>query len=205
NLRAMLHLCDGEWAEAETVWREGHEDFLQVGSMTTYLSRTALIAHVCYVQGHYDEFARLAGDQVDRVAGGGHVLGEVRARTQLALAFAVQARPDEAQQQVTAVRQLLARGEDWGSHAVSCALADAAAIAARGDSHGAIVRFGEAAALARARRLPWSEAEARRLCAGEHSRAGDPSSAATERAAAEAIYRTIGAGTPWIARLNKGV
>ncbi|HEY8172826.1 MAG TPA: AAA family ATPase, partial [Dehalococcoidia bacterium] len=43
NLRAMLHLCDGEWAEAETVWREGHEDFLQVGSMTTYLSRTALI------------------------------------------------------------------------------------------------------------------------------------------------------------------
>jgi hypothetical protein len=79
-------------------------------------------------------------------------------------------------------------------------MAQGAIAAAAGDGPGSDAHYASAQAWFNRAELAWDEADAYCHWARNGGQGGSPASERKLRAAAEAIYRRIGAGSPWLER-----
>jgi|SRR5579859_614747 len=128
---------------------------------------------------------------------------EMNCRPQLARLCAASGQLDEAQQQLTRCRDILAAGEDWRGLAGRVTLAEGTLATAAGRARDAEGNF--ALALERLQRyhLVWDEAALLLAWGRALAMAGDTERAAAQFAAAQALYRRIGAGQPWLDRADR--
>jgi DNA-binding CsgD family transcriptional regulator len=132
-------------------------------------------------------------------------LFELHDRPPLALLLAETGRPDEARAEVERCRAIVANGEDWRALLGTVERAEAATLAAEGNLAEAESHFERALAIFQQFGLVWEEAETQ-LVSGRFLR--DAIRRERERAAdhfdaAISIYRRIGAGEPWINRVQE--
>jgi DNA-binding CsgD family transcriptional regulator len=92
--------------------------------------------------------------------------------------------------------------EDWRGLAGHVDLAEAVVLAAEGRLDEATVLFESSVATMRRYGVPWDEAEALRAWALALARAADYVRSRDLLAAAADVYRRIGAGQPWIDRVD---
>jgi tetratricopeptide (TPR) repeat protein len=201
-LGGMLRFCSGEWDETERIWREGFELLAAVGHRSAYANQSHHLANLCLARLDVRGAERLLREELAIGAEGGGVLIELRSRIELALICAEDTRVEEAREHVSRARAILANGEDWGSRGARLAMAQGALAAADGDGRGADAHFAAAQAWLHSAELAWDEADAYCHWARSGGRGGGPASERKLRAAAEAIYRRIGAGPAWTDRTN---
>jgi DNA-binding SARP family transcriptional activator len=199
-LGGMLRFCNGDWGETERIWREGFELLAAVGHRSAYANQSHHLANLCLARLDERGAERLLRDELTIGAEGGGVLIELRARVELALICAEDGRVNEAREHVERARTILALGEDWGSRAARLTMAQGAIAAAAGDGPGSDAHYASAQAWFNRAELAWDEADAYCHWARNGGQGGSPASERKLRAAAEAIYRRIGAGSPWLER-----
>ncbi len=199
-LGAMLHFCDGEWDAADRMWREGFELLAAVGHRSAYANQSHHLANLCLARLDVRGAERLLREELAIGAEAGGVLIELRARVELALICAEDGRVDEAREHVGRARSIVDGGEDWGSRGARLALAQGALAAAQGDGPASDAHFASAQGWLNGAELAWGEADAYCHWARNCGRSGGAASERKLRAAADAIYRRIGAGSAWLER-----
>jgi DNA-binding CsgD family transcriptional regulator/tetratricopeptide (TPR) repeat protein len=202
----MLSWCDGRWDEVAT----GLEDFAarvrRAGSdsMSTFADRW--LARLYRVNGDTARIGAALEERVATAARCGAVKFEVNLRAEVALIDAERGRLDEAEQQLSRCRAVLAAGEDWLGVGGRVALAEAVLAAAKHRSEDSEGHFEVAVETFRRMTLPWDEAEAYELWAragARFLRGRNRRAFVSEKiGAARLIYKRIGAGQPWLDRLD---
>jgi ATP/maltotriose-dependent transcriptional regulator MalT len=138
---------------------------------------------------------------------GPQLMSQLHASSELAIVHALEGRLDEAESHLARSRAILAAGEDWSGLAVRHVLAEAATAAASGQTGPADEHFAVALAGFRRLSLPWDEAEALELwaltCQRFHRGRVRQAFVREKLDAARAIYLRIGAGQPWIDRVDR--
>jgi DNA-binding CsgD family transcriptional regulator len=131
---------------------------------------------------------------------------EVGARVELALLAAEAGQPAEAERHLARCRAILSEGEDWRGLAGRVQLAEAVVAAARRDSEAASGHFKAAVDTFQRLSLPWDEAETLELwawsCARFYRGRSHASFVLEKLDAARDVYHRIGAGQPWVDRLD---
>jgi DNA-binding CsgD family transcriptional regulator/tetratricopeptide (TPR) repeat protein len=203
SAESTLLLADGEWEAAARGWTAELERFRQAGDLFHLWTTDWWLAWLYRVQGK-PMLAEACLRDALASAPGTLATVDMVIRPPLALLLAELGRADEADAQLGRCRTILHGGEDWGAAAGQVALAEAAVAASGPSPEAADASIGQALAVFQARGLPWDEAEAwrqwaRLLASRRHPGADE------KLAAARAIYRRIGAGRPWLDRLESSV
>jgi non-specific serine/threonine protein kinase len=118
----------------------------------------------------------------------------MRARPWLARLYVEMKRLDEATEQVTRCRQVLAAGEDWRGLAGNVALAEAVVAGERGDYDIAYRQFEAALAIHQKYHLAWAQADTLHYWGRVLAAAGDRARAAEKFDAAIENHRSRGVG-----------
>jgi DNA-binding CsgD family transcriptional regulator len=196
--RARLALADGDWEDALAALESAWAMAVRVGHWYRATTISLLLARVYALLGRYQEAESLLIEAVTSSSEGGAVLIEVQARADLALLLGRMGRTDDAHLHLARCREIMDNGEDWRGLAGRVALAEAVA-----DPPASAGRFEQALSIFRRFQLPWDEAETLEYQARRLFGAGRLAEAAEDLHAAEDIYRHIGAGDRWIARLRE--
>ncbi len=206
STRVALTWSEGRWEEAEkalgvfaTIVREQHSNHLLI-----WFSRRLL--GVARSKDDLKSAEALARECLDIALRSGTVKYEFACRAELALLLAECDRTGEAAPHIARCREILAQGEDWLGLAGREALAEAVFAAARGQGAEAASQFERAIEIFRTLSLAWDEAVAYELWARSSRRFyRGPTRRAfvdTKLGAAREVYKRIGAGQPWLDRLD---
>jgi tetratricopeptide (TPR) repeat protein len=193
-------LARGAWQAALELSLSNVARFRQTGYRGSEAG-CQLAAGMClHWLGRLDEAAE-ALVSATRLFGGQDYVPELRTMLMLAVVESERADPRAAANLVSRCGRMMADGEDWrGLDGLYC-LAVAATRASERDYAEAASAFQRATGLLSQRGLPWSEAEAYRLWGRALASADDQSGAIAKFRSAIKVYRRIGAGSPWIARV----
>lgn len=204
--RKALVWAEGRWTEMREESNESIQRFHTTGSaeFLMYANRRLLRFHrVMRDAGSAESVARECLDVATSFAS---VKFEFGARAELALLLAESGRLAKAEPELARCREILAEGEDWRGLAGRFLLAEAVYAAGRGDSEQAASHFDRAIEVFQKLSLPWDEAEAfevwARSCRRFYRGRSRRSFVAGKLSFARGIYERIGAGQPWLDRLQ---
>ena len=155
-----------------------------------------------YYLGRFDE----ASDALSKSVAAFHdedVGAEMRSRILLCLVSAARGRTDIAREQLSRCDEIVAQGQEWRGQVGLIEVARGATMAQCAGISEASGAFTRAIDILRRYGLVWDEAEALRLWGRALASVGDHDSAMDKYRRAIDIYRRIGAGAPWIARIVK--
>jgi tetratricopeptide (TPR) repeat protein len=127
---------------------------------------------------------------------------EMQIRPQLASLCAEMNQPDEAESVLMRCREILSAGEDWRGLAGNICMAEAMIAAARGEMNRAEIEFLRAIEIFVRYQLPFEQAEALYCWGRVLATRGETTVASEKFDRAIEIYRGIGAGQPWIDRVE---
>jgi DNA-binding CsgD family transcriptional regulator len=203
---ALLAWCEGRWQEVRTFLESRLERYRAQGSNSlASLSNRWLIRLYRTIEDTEKAKETLETSLAISLKSGA-VKFEFPCRVELALHMAEAGRLSEASPHIARMREILAEGEDWRGLAGRAALAEAAIAAAQAEHEVAAKHFEHALEVFRRFSLPWDEAEASeiwaRSCRGFYRGRGRRAFVADKLQAARAIYERIGAGQPWLERLD---
>jgi tetratricopeptide (TPR) repeat protein len=154
-----------------------------------------------WVVGDYEEAAAILAEILS-IYEPGDPYWEMRCRPAAALLAVDAGRPDEAASHVECCRKILAAGEEWLGLAGSVALAEAVVAAGGGRLREANDHFEKALEVSTRHTLPWLQADTLRYWGRALAAGGDRTQALEKFGAAIQIYRRVGAGQPWIDRIE---
>jgi DNA-binding CsgD family transcriptional regulator/tetratricopeptide (TPR) repeat protein len=144
----------------------------------------------------------LLARSLDQVAGQ-HRPWEALLASDLAILYATQGRPEDAQKALDQCRRSLPEHENWRGLIGRLSLAEAMmAVAERRSTH-AQTHFARALAVFRRYRLPWDEAQVLECWGVERIVSGDSKTGDRRLDAAATIYRRHGAGQRWLQRVAR--
>ena len=202
----MLAFAEGRWAELRADFNQTAERFRKGGSDSLTLASVRWLLRQARVTGDVDAAMTLADEALAISLRSGAVKYEFIVRAELALLQGENGRRDEAEANLVRCREILADGEDWRGIRGRLALAEAVVAAACGRAADSEFEFQRALDVFRRLTLPWDEAEAFGLWAkfGRRFHRGSlrQTFIAEKLAEARAVYERIGAGQPWLDRLN---
>ncbi len=208
GIRTMPEMAffDGGWDEAEAAWKQVRET--APAELVRSIQATAdyWLARVRRLRGDAAGAIGLLSDALAIGLDGPSLLVQLMTSAELAIVLAESGRPEKSEVHLARCREILAEGEDWRGLAGRVALAEAVHAAASGCAENASERFELAIVVFRRLSLPWDEAEAfetrarscKRFYRGRTRRAFLIETLNSARA----VYERIGAGQPWLDRLD---
>ena len=201
----VVRMALGDWSWAGTDAEQAAEAAQLRGDRHIHalcLSRAADTLRLAGAAAAAEAAARAA---LGLLPGERYPLLELRYRSSLALLLAETCRPAEARAEVERCRAMVANGEDWRGPLGTVERADAATLAAEGNLAAASPRFEQALGIFQQYGLVWEEAETRLVWGCFLFSGGKPERERAKQhfAAATAIYQRIGAGEPWIQRVQQ--
>lgn len=198
--RASLCRAEGDW--------QGASDRL-AQSVRTFRAQENChsAAHCLCAQGRVERFqgdlarARaLEQEALDLAPHDPHL--EMQIRPQLASLCAEMNQPDEAESVLARCREILSAGENWRGLAGNVSRAEAMLAAARGNMDSAATEFNRAIEIFVRYQLPFEHAEALLHWGRALDKTGEGAIASEKLDQAIELYRRIGAGQPWIDRVE---
>jgi len=205
NSRTTLDLYTGAWPAVAEQARSGLEAAKVAGNVRNQVSCTLLLVRACEASGDSAGAIALLSEVVALCTGRQQIL-EVTARSKLAICLVEGNALAEARDHVAVCRDYMGNGEDWRGLAGRETLAEAVYAAASGRGEEAEAHFERAVGIFRDMTLPWDEAEAfevwARSCRRFHRGHSRRSFVEKKLSCARAIYGRIGAGQPWLDRLQ---
>jgi class 3 adenylate cyclase/predicted Ser/Thr protein kinase len=194
-------ICDGDWRGAEEAIERKRAAALRAGQAGMAINFAHQVGFVKRLQGDADgaerDLAMVAAEAERR----GRPGTETSIRIELALLLLEGERPEAARAQLARLRELAASEEDLCALAGRVAAIEAILAAQEGRSADAAAGIAEVRAVFEAYPSPWAEADVLHLHGRALLRAGDRAGAVEHLDRALAIYRRIGAGTPWLERV----
>jgi tetratricopeptide (TPR) repeat protein len=181
----------------------GTLDFLRNLQMLESVCHWSIfLAHIQCLVAHYDKAENVLKEGLSYSGPGGYVPMEMLGRQALSHLYAQIGRIDEARANIARCREIMAAGEDWRGIVGLVSLSEAALAAAEQRFDDADRHFVDALQVIRRYAIRWIEGPA--LCewgralatAGHRDRALEKFNEAIE------LYRRIGAGQPWIDRVE---
>jgi len=206
HARLMLAFSEGRWQDALEQGGGLVKQFNNVGSSTFLMDVHRYMIRLHRAMGDQEQARDLAQASLSIATGCESVKYEVGARVELALLAAEAGQPAEAERHLARCRAILSEGEDWRGLAGRVQLAEAVVAAARRDSEAAAGHFKAAVDTFQRLSLPWDEAETfelwARSCARFYRGRSHASFVLEKLDAARDVYHRIGAGQPWVDRLD---
>jgi DNA-binding CsgD family transcriptional regulator len=206
SLRALLSLAEGRWTDVETAYARRSQLYGEQGTKSLTVWNDRMLLRLARIKGDVKSAESLARESLGIALGSGAVKYEFTSRAELALLLTEAASLPEAETHLARCREILALGEDWRGLAGRAALAEAVYAAASGHSDAAETHLERAVEIFRRLSLPWDEAEAFEAWAraGQRFHRGRARQAfvAEKLDCARAVYQRIGAGQPWLDRLD---
>jgi DNA-binding CsgD family transcriptional regulator len=204
--RLMLAFSEGRWQDALEQGDGYARQFNNLGSSTFVMDVYRYMIRLHRAVGGLEQARDLAQECLAIATGCESVKYEVGARVELALVAAEAGQPAEAEQHLARCRAILAEGEDWRGLAGRVQLAEGVVAAARRDNEAAAGHFTAALPTFQRLSLPWDEAETfelwARSCARFYRGRSHASFVLEKLDAARDVYHRIGAGQPWLDRLE---
>lgn len=207
--RTMLAWGEGRFSEVQKgikVGAGGAEQWRKAGSRAVLVFANRWLLRLSRNIGDLDAAESILEESLAVSLTSGAVKYEFFARAELALLLAETGRPAEADSHLARCREIMAGGENWRGLGGRLSLAEAVAAAAAGRNADAEAWFQRALWVFNDLSLPWDEAEAfelwARACRRFHRGAGRRAFIAEKLSAARAVYERIGAGQPWLDRLD---
>jgi DNA-binding CsgD family transcriptional regulator/tetratricopeptide (TPR) repeat protein len=202
----VLAWAEGNWPEAAGILTRRAESWRKSGTIQVLTFTNRLLIRLFRTIEEPLAVEAVAEETLHLALRACAVKYEVFARVELALLLAEANRMDEARVHLSRCREIFAGGEDWRGVRGRFALAEAVAAAAEGRSEEAGVEFARAIEVFRNLSLPWDQAEAFEIWArsGRRFHRGRRRQAfvAENVASANAVYTRIGAGQPWLDRVE---
>ncbi len=203
---AILAWCEGRWAEVESYLRPRSDRQREAGSNSLLFFLNRWLIRLYRTLGDVRAAQATIEDSLGIAVASAAVKFELPCRAELALLLVETGRLAEAKSHLARCREILANGENWRGLAGRAALVEAVSSAANGERTEAEERYQQAGDIFRRYTLPWDEAEAHeiaaRTCARFHRGRGRQAFVGENLAAARAVYERIGAGQPWLDRLE---
>jgi tetratricopeptide (TPR) repeat protein len=204
---ALTDSCCASFCRAEGNWQEASDRLAQ--SVRTFRAQENQhsAAHCLNAQGRNERFRgdlvrakALEQEALELAPHDPHI--EMQIRPQLASVCAEMNRPDEAESVLMRCREILSAGEDWRGLAGNVCMAEAMIAADRGEMNRAEVKFLRAIEIFVRYQLPFEQAEALYCWGRVLATRGETAVASDKFERAIGIYRGIGAGQPWIDRVQ---
>ncbi len=206
SAQTLLRWTEGSWAQARDVYEQRALGWQKVGSNTSLIWMNRLLLRFSRAMGDLASAEMVARETLSISLRSGAVKYEFHAHAELGLLAAETSRLDEAEAHLQRCREILAEGEDWRGLGGRAELAEAAFAAAVGQRAEADRHFTRSIEIFQALGLPWDEAEAFELwacmCCRSYRTRSRQSFVVGKLDAAAAIYQRIGAGQPWLERLD---
>ena len=203
---AILAWCEGRWTESESYLKARSERQRERGSNSLFFFTNRLLIRLYRTMGDIRSAQATVEDSLHISLACGAVKFELPCRAEEALLLLETGRLAEAQPHLDRCREILAAGEDWRGLAGRTALVEAVNLAANGKRFEAEEHFQQAVDIFRQYTLPWDQAEAyeiwSRICARFHRGRARHAFIREKLTAARAVYESIGAGQPWLHRLE---
>ncbi len=204
--RAMLAWYEGEWGDIENATKQSSARVRSVGSSGLTVSYERRLIRIYRLTGDKKSAEASAQECLEIAQGSGSVKYEFASRAELALLCAEAGRMPEAEAHLARCREILAAGEDWRGLGGRLQLAEAVLAAGRGKNEEAAAHFERALDVFRNLSLPWDEAETfevwARSCRSFLRGRSRRSFTAEKLHNAREICERIGAGLPWLERLD---
>jgi DNA-binding CsgD family transcriptional regulator len=204
--RAMLAWYEGEWGDIENATKASSALVRSVGSSSLTVSYERRLVRIYRLRGDARSAENSAQECLEIALGSSSVKYEFASRVELALLCAEAGRMPEAEAHLARCREILAEGEDWRGLGGRLQLAEAVIAAARRDNEAAAGHFTAALETFQRLSLPWDEAETfelwARSCARFYRGRSHASFVIEKLDAARGVYHRIGAGQPWLDRLD---
>ena len=195
---ADLLFYEGEWEIAGKMLTADFEQSRRTGNRQEELGTALDLALAHRFAGERARAVQVLQQVLEISVEVGHILGELNTRSTLAAMTADAGGAGEALTHLDRCRQIVGAGENWFGLAGGVERAEAVVAAAHGQYAAAETQFEKAIATFQHYCLPWEEADTLQywgralLSTGERARAIEKFDAAIE------IYRSHGAGTPFI-------
>lgn len=190
---------EGDWDESEAHVTQVRDSFLASGSSFIAGPPTTRLAQISNLRGDVERAERRCEEAMALRAES--VFAEIFVRPTVARVLLAAGRTHEARPHVVRCDEILAAGEDWRGLESWVLLAKGSLAAADGELDQAGRSFEAATDIAARYTLPWDEADAMHAWGRALAAAGDSAAPAKLDAAIE-VYRRIGAGRPWIDRVE---
>jgi len=201
-LEANLLFFDGRWSAAEDLLQEQIDRSHGAQSKQQHWSASLWLARLKRVQGQHDRALEvlsatpLVSEQLLRVP------EEIATRSEVALVHLARGRVAEARSQLVRCRTLLSEEEDWRGLAGFVERGEAALLAQDGLLEQAGERFMTAGRIFSQYHVPWELAETLVTWGAQLLRAGKAHEGTEKLNAAAQIYRHLGLGACWEARIE---
>ncbi len=202
SLTPLVDLWDGRWDEVESLATSVLATSRRNGNRWDEWASYHLSARVLTLRGELAPAAERLERGLAIVVAGGARYWEMWARPDLARVRADSGQLEEARVHVERCRDIIGGGENWRGRAGHAALAEAVVLGYEHRMDEAHVRFGEALAILERLRLRPDQADALHQWGRALARAGDRANAVEKLDGALEIYRTCGAGAPWLQRVD---
>ena len=206
NASSMLDLADGHWPQFQEAYAERTRKFRAAGSKGFIVLANRMLLRAGRATSDLKGAESLAGEALQISLTSGAVKYEFYSRAELSLLCAQTGRLSEAGLHLARCREILADGEDWRGLAGRAFLAEAVLAAGSGRHEEAEAHFSRAVERFHNLTLPWDEAEAFEMWAGAcqrfHRGRSRRSFISEKLGSARAVYERIGAGQPWLDRLD---
>jgi tetratricopeptide (TPR) repeat protein len=200
SLQLHENQFDGRWQEVASTNLESRDHYREVGNRLVEGMRAQSAGIAFSYLGRLDEAVDLFTEAAD-VYVGADVGAELRARTLLCIAEAERGHAQAASDHLDRCNEIASRPADWLGQMGRIEMARGAVLAARGEFAEALPAFARAVELMRQYDLPWDEADALRLWGRALAGCTDAGGSMEKFRRAIDIYRRIGAGAPWLARI----
>ena len=197
-----LSFWDGKIEEAEAKMTALIETFRHMQRAENICNFGADAAHLCRLSGHHAKAEELLREGLSYSVPGGNIALEMMGRECLAHVLADVGRTDEARSELGRCREIMAAGEDWRGLAGLVEWSEAAIAVAEKRFDDADRHFAPAIEIIRRYSMRTHEGPAlcdwgcALLAAGHRDRALEKFDEAIE------LYRRVGAGQPWIDRVE---
>ncbi len=204
--QVMLAFAEGRWSDFRAGYDQRARRWRDARSDSLVLTTDRSLLRVARVTGDIALVESLAEEALAISLRSGAVKYEFIFRAELALLEGEGGRVEEAEPNLTRCREILAEGEDWRGVRGRLALAEAVVAAASGRGDQADEEFERAVEVFRRLSLPWDEAETFELWGrfGRrfHRGPGRQAFIVEKLGQAREGYERIGAGQPWLDRLE---
>jgi DNA-binding SARP family transcriptional activator len=199
-LERMLLYWSGDWEQAEQAWTAARDRDARSGDRLDATLNAYWLGRVRRLLDSHQAAEAALAEGLAVALQGPQIPAELMLRAELALLAADSGRPETAEAELACCQTIIRAGEDWRGLAGRVALATGMLAAAKGRPAEAGKQFAAAVDTFRAYACTWDEAEARYLWAKAL-----PAQASRQRNTAADLYRRIGAGPRWAARVAEPV
>ncbi|HWO94685.1 MAG TPA: tetratricopeptide repeat protein, partial [Dehalococcoidia bacterium] len=200
--QALFAYWMGDWDAARESWGIARGRAAATGDKFVLCGDAFWLSQLLGVTGDFEEAERVLAEALDIALHGEHRALEVALRSQLGLLHAHTGRIDSARAHVQRCEELTS-DDDWRGLAARTALACAVLHRVAGERAMAEERFAEALLIGEREQLALHCAETLHEWGRALVELGDPAGATLKFSSAIDIYRTRGAGEPWIARVER--